>query len=387
MTDPARPRRVLMVINGLGSGGGESQMIYLAAGLAELGHEVTVACLNWVRRDIAPLLDAGVRVLVFDARGPAAKLRTLPLLIRLARRAEVVCSSLFDATLYGRLAAIAAGRPAVTIEHTPGRALSKSRSGRSRARWAALHNRLLDPFTHTVIATAYWQLPILGAEGVSASKLRVIHNGVPVDALRAAAETGVTRAELGIPEDAKVLVHVARFTPQKNQGATLEVVRRLREDLGDVRVLFAGAGELQPEVEARAEAMGAQGWASFLGRRQDVPRLLRLADVFVLPSFAEAMPLSILEALAVGVPVISTDVADIRRILELTGGGIVVPAGDDDAYERACRRVLANPRAHERLALAAERGAREHFDHRAMAERYARVFDAAAGERYGATAA
>jgi glycosyltransferase involved in cell wall biosynthesis len=378
MTSVPRPRRMLMVISGLGSGGGESHMIYLAAGLAELGHDVTVVCLRWVRRDLRPLHDAGVRVLVLDAHGPVAKLRKLPLLVRLARRAEVVCSSLFDATLYGRIAAIAARRPSVTIEHTPGREHSESLSGKPRARWAALHNRLLDPFTYATIAVAHWQVPLLRGEGVREHKLRVIHNGVDVEELRTAAGAGVTRAELGIPDEAKVLIHVARFTPQKNQPATLEVVRRLREDLGDVRVLFAGAGELQAQVEAQAAAMDAGSWATFLGRRQDVPRLLALADVFVLPSFAEALPMAILESLALGVPVIATDVADIRRVLELTGAGIVIPPGDDDAYERACRRVLTEPGLKDRLMQAAANGARQHFDHRSMARRYAAVLDAAA---------
>jgi glycosyltransferase involved in cell wall biosynthesis len=375
-----RPPRVFFVINGLGTGGGEVHMVYLAAGLAELGYEVTIAALRLVRLDLTPLREAGVRVLVFGAEGPAAKLRKLPLLIRLARRADVVGASLFDATLWGRLAAIAARRPAVIIEHTPGRELATSRRGKSRARWVALHNRLLDPFTHTVVAVARWQVPILLREGVAERKVRVIPNGVAVDELRRQAATGVSRADLGIADDAKLLVHVARFMPQKNQPMTLEVVRRLRADLGDVHVIFAGAGDLLPDVQAQAESMGAREWAHFLGRRRDVPRLLHLADVFVLPSFAEAMPVAILEALAVGVPVVATDVADVRPILELTGGGIAIPPGDTDAFEQACRRLLTERQLHERLAGAAVHGARRHYDHRRMVGNYASVLDAAAGD-------
>lgn len=372
--------RVLLVINGLGAGGGESHLIYLAAGLAERGYDVTVACLNWVRRDVTLLLDARVRLLVFNARGPAAKLRKLPLLIRLARRADVVCSSLYDATLYGRVAAIAARRPAVIVEHSGSRTLSKSLSGRPRAKWAALHNRLLDPFTYAVIAVAQLQLSLLRGEGVAERKLLSIHNAVSVEAVRRVAQRGPTRAELGIPDDAKLLIHVARFIPEKNQAATLEVARRLREDLGDVRVLFAGEGPLLPAIQAQAKAIGADDWCSFLGRRPDVPRLLSLADVFVLPSIVEAMPVAILEALAMGIPVVSTDIADIRRVMELTGGGIIVPPQDDDAYEQACRRLLSDPELHERLARAAARGAEQHFDHHRMVERYAKVLDAAVAD-------
>jgi glycosyltransferase involved in cell wall biosynthesis len=375
--NPVRPRRVLFVINGLGAGGGESHMVYLAAGLADLGYDVTVAGLRPVRRDIAPLHRAGVRVLIFRAEGPAAKLRRLPLLIRLARRADVVCASLFDATLYGRLAAILARRPVVIIEHAGGRELAASRKGKPRAKWVALHNRLLDPFTYAVVAVARWQLQILSREGVDESKIHVIHNGVAAEDLSRQADAGVSRTDLGIPDAAKVLIHVARFIPQKNQRATLEVVRRLRTDLGDVHVIFAGEGDLLPDIQAQAEAMGAGAWAHFVGRRRDVPRLLRLADVFVLPSFAEAMPVAILEALAVGIPVVATDVADIRPVLELTGGGLLIPPGDDDAFERACRRLFTEPGLHSRLASEGLNGVRLHFDYRPMVRNYATVLDAA----------
>lgn len=375
-------RSLLFVINSLAAGGGESHMVYLARGLAEAGFDVTVVSIaSPAGRDLSALRDVGVRLLTLRADSRETKVARLPALIRLARKADVVCSSLFDATLYGRIAAIVARRPAVTIEHTPGRELSRAKGGESRKTWAELHNRLLDPFTFAVIATAHWQVPMLRDEGVSEDKLSVIHNGVTIDEIRRGAATGVSRADLGVPEDAKLLIHVARFAPQKNQPATLEVVRRLRRDLGDVHVLFAGGGQLRAEVEARAASMGAAGWAHFIGQRGDVPRLLRLADVFVLPSSAEAMPLSILEALAVGVPVVSTDIADIRRILETSGGGIVIPPGDDDAYEAALRRLLSDDDLREDYAAAAARGGREHFDYSRMAERYATVLTAAADSR------
>lgn len=377
MSAGGAPPKILFVINSLRAGGGETQMVHLALGLSELGFRVTVACLEAVDRDLTALEGANVRIIDLAAGDRSTKLRRLPLLIRLARGADVVCSALFDAMLFGRVAAAVARRPSVVIEHMPGREVAKSRSGRSRAKLVATHNRVLDRFTYAMVAVAFWQLDMLRSEGVSEGGLRVIHNGVPVDEIRRLARTGVTRSELGIPEDATVLIHLARFYPQKNQAATLEVARRLREDLGDVHVLFVGSGPGFTESRARAEAAGTIGWAHFLGRREDVPRLLGLSDVSVLPSFAEAMPMSILESLAVGIPVVASDVADVRRILETTEAGIVVPIGDDDAYERALRRLLTEPRLRERLSQAAAHGSRAHFDYTTMAERYAAILRAA----------
>jgi glycosyltransferase involved in cell wall biosynthesis len=125
--------------------------------------------------------------------------------------------------------------------------------------------------------------------------------------------------------------------------------------------------------------MGA-GWAHFLGTRADVPGVMALADLVVLPSRAEAMPLTVLEAQAAGVPVVACDVGDVRAVLEATGGGLTVPAGDAPAFTAACRRVLADPALRAGLARAAwERSTG--YDAAAMTARYAELLDAAARPR------
>lgn len=360
-----------MLINALGPAGAEWQVRHLALGLAHRGHEVTIACQREPYGSVDDLLAAGVRIVRFGAGTPRGKLRMIGPLVRMARRADVVHCTMWDASLYGRLTAILARRPVVVSEHTPGRDREMSPDGKARASWIAAHNRLLDRFTYATVACARWQFPLLRSEGVEERKLLHIANGVPIRELRAQADGGVTRAELGIPDDATVLVHVARFQPQKNQPATLEVVRRLRADLGDVHALFVGQGsEHLVDVEAQAATMGAEGWAHFLGARSDVPALLKLSDLFVLPSLAEAMPMAIIEALALGVPVVATDVGDVRRVVERTGGGIVVPPGEDDAYEAACRQALAAGRPG--VAGALDR-TMELFDADAMVDKYATV--------------
>ena len=368
-----------MLINNLGPAGAESQVLHLAAGLAEAGHEVTVACQRGVIVPLDALHRAGVRVVAFGAASPRQKLRMLPRLVKLARQADVVHCSMWDASMWGRLAAMIARRPVVVAEHSVDRGHVKSQTtGKPRGSWIALHNRLLDPFTYATVACAASQFPVLTGEGVSQERIVLIPNGVPVDEIRERSQGGVTREELAIPAEATLLVHVARFQPFKNQVATLEVVRRMREDRGDVRVLFAGWGSLLEEVKQRAADMGADEWAYFLGRREDVPALLSIADLSVLPSLTEAMPMTIVESLAVGVPVVATDVGDVRSVLERTGGGVVVPPGDDDAYEQACRRMLDDRELHERTALQGPVGARELFDSARMVDRYSALLGAAA---------
>jgi glycosyltransferase involved in cell wall biosynthesis len=200
----------------------------------------------------------------------------------------------------------------------------------------------------------------------------LIPNGVPVDDLRGAAGRGLTRAALGIPAEAKVITHVARFRAQKRQELTLRTTARLREALGDVRVVFAGSGPDLESVQAVARELGAD-WATFLGRQDNVPSVFALGDITVLPSTGEAMPMSIIEAIGVGVPIVAADVGDVGDVLERTGAGLRFPAEDIDAFYDACLAVLSDESLHRRLADAAV-AAKDEVDAATMVRRYERLF-------------
>jgi len=375
-----RRRKVLLLLPHLRRAGAENALVHLAVGLAEREHEVTVGTMVGHGRDPGPLLAAGVRLVDLGANGRLGKLLTLPRLVRLAREADLVHCGLWDMTLWGRLAAIFARRPVTVSEQTPGREFEVASGGARRARWVSLHNRLLAPFTYAVGACGRWQIDLLEQEGVGREKVIHIPNGVPIDELRTRRPGDVTRAGLGLPEDARVVVHVARFEPQKNQRATIDAVAALRAELGDVRVLFLGDGGERPQLERYADRIGAHDWALFLGVRSDVPALLRLADLAVLPSFGEGLPVALVEAIAAGIPTVATDVGDVRWVLETTGAGVCVPPRSQAAFESACLDVLTDVALRERLADRA-RASRD-FDASTMVDRYEALFEAAIEGRH-----
>ena len=369
-------RRILLVTNEFGWAGAEKQLEHLAVGLARAGHAVVLLAIGERQVDTEPLEAEGIETVALGARGRLGKLRALPAMRRHARRAELVHCTGWDATLWGRLAALLAGRPAVITEHTPGRdSQVAGTEGRAGVRTIAAHNRVLDRVTYATIAVGAWQRQLLIGEGVRPESIVHIPNGVPVAELRRRAAAGPGRASLGIPEGAPVAIQVSRFAPQKGQRTALRALGRVREGLGDLRLLFVGGEGDVESVEREARAMGAD-WASFLGVREDVPGLLDLADLAVLPSEAEGLPMTLLEAVAVGTPIVATDVGDVRWFLETTGAGICVPAGDEDAFAAACAEVLGDAALRERLGAAARAGAAE-FDAERMVRRYEEVFEAA----------
>jgi glycosyltransferase involved in cell wall biosynthesis len=371
-----RSRRILLVTNHLGIAGAEKQLEHLAVGLAAAGHQVNLVAIGGRTADPARLETAGVGVVVIGAEGFRQKLRVLGALRRFARAAELVHCTGWDATLWGRLAAFLGGRPMIITEHTPGRAAQLSGTETAAGvRTIALHNRLLDRFTYATIAVGEWQRALLETEGVRPRSIVHIPNGVPIAELRARARQGPDRSALGVPADGMVVIQVARFAPQKGQATTLRTIDALRREHADIRLLFVGGGETEAAVRDEATAIGAD-WAEFLGYRDDVAGLLAAADLSVLPSDAEGLPMSLLEAAAVGTPMVATDVGDVGWFLDRTGAGIAVSRGDEEGFVAACARVLRDPDLRLRLAEAARRGAAE-FDSSLMVERYERVFEAA----------
>ncbi len=359
-------------------GGAEVQLTHLAREFARRGYGVTIACISESWGDLHLLTDLGIEIVELGYKTRATRWRAIPRLTRLARQAEIIHCTMWDPSLWGRIAAILARRPVVVADHATDRSVQVAANGAPRAGWIALHNRLLDPFTFATVACATSQPPVLRAEGVSPEKIVHIANGIPVDEILARA-TGVTREQIGVPARAPLAMQVGIFRLEKNQIGALEAFAGVREQVLEAHLVFVGDGRLREQVERRAAELGAGEWVHFLGARGDVPALLALADVMLLPSHGDAMPMTVLEAMALGVPVIATDVGDVRLVLG--DAGVVVAPRDPDALRQACVELLSSPAAGERLAARGQMRSRE-FDAFAMTERYAALFEAAlSGQR------
>ncbi|HUC00286.1 MAG TPA: glycosyltransferase [Solirubrobacterales bacterium] len=369
------PRKVLMVVNALQPGGAETQLMHLAEGLAEAGHQITICCMNKAFVPTESVRAAGVQIVELGAAHKIERLLAVPKLARLARRFEVVHCTIWDASLWGRIAAILARRPVVVADHSTDRSIHTSSKGASRESWVALHNRLLDPFTYATVACAASQRPVLLSEGVDPNKIVYIPNGLPIAAMRSTAASAPGRDAVGLPDGVPLVIQVGVFREEKNQVGALEAVAGIRAAGLDAHLVFIGDGPTKEAVERRAGELDAGEWAHFLGRRSDVPALLPLADVLVQPSLADAMPLTVMEAMAIGVPVVATKVGDVPSMLE-GRAGLVVPPGDQAALEAALTELLGDPARRAELGAAGEEIASGQ-DSATMIRSYEDLFDSA----------
>lgn len=159
-----------------------------------------------------------------------------------------------------------------------------------------------------------------------------------------------------------VIVLVGRLSPEKGHAVLLEALSRLRRDGLDAILEFVGPGEIGPDLLARADRLGVSDSVRLLGglHSSQIPARLREGDVFCLPSFAEGLPVSIMEAMAVGIPVVTTFIGGIPELAVDEETALVVPAGDADSLARALARILRDDDLRWRLVHNARRRVEAH---------------------------
>jgi glycosyltransferase involved in cell wall biosynthesis len=326
---------VAHVLSSFGLGGQERVALELSREQVRAGYHVSVVSL-------APPPD-GPLAPEFRATGAhvARVARPRPgvdpvLVLRLAwwlrhHRVDLAHTHNSMALIYGAPAARLAGAAVVHTKHG-----SNPRGG-TRLLARKLVSRWVDAFVAVSVETADFARR---RREIEERRLSVIPNGISLR--RFQPDVGArarVRAELGVSEDAWLVGTVGRAALEKNQALLLRAAAPL---LGTgARLVVTGDGPLLPSLEGLAAELGIAPFVHLLGARQDVPDILNALDVFVLSSDLEGLPLVILEAMATGLPVISTRVGGIPTVLDDGMDGYLVDRGD----ERALRDRLAALRA------------------------------------------
>ena len=157
------------------------------------------------------------------------------------------------------------------------------------------------------------------------------------------------RKELKLGPEAFIALTVGRLSERKGHDSLLGALELCRGETGDVRFVWAGDGERMPRLRQRIDGMGLAGRVFLLGQRDDVSRLLPAADLFVLPSLREAFPNALMEAMAAGLPIVSSDAGGISERLNHGEHGLLYPAGDEKALAEMLVKALTYGQAMSRL--------------------------------------
>jgi glycosyltransferase involved in cell wall biosynthesis len=358
-----RRKRVLFVCSGLIVGGAERQWSLLIPRL-RWQFDVSVLTLvtegpffDEVRRQAIPVNCAHMRRRT-DLAGLRRALRHVEF------RPHLVVTQSINAHIVGHLIARRVGAAHVANEHFnvgPGAPTSRHREALTR---------LVGPRVDSTIAVSDVQIPRLIQLGYRRERIRVIHNGVPTPIPRKPASS--VRAELHVRSDEVLAVLVATLRPEKSAHVFLNAVRGANRTDPRVRGLIVGGGL---EVDRLRGLAGNDGVVQVLGDRRDVADLLGAADISCLSSSAEGVPMSLLEAMALGKPVVATNVGGVSEAVEAGKTGLLVAVGDERAFAEALLRLARDPAFAKRLGDAAKQRHRDVFGLDRMVAEYARGFD------------
>jgi glycosyltransferase involved in cell wall biosynthesis len=224
-------------------------------------------------------------------------------------------------------------------------------------------------FSHHNFSQNPEDVPVAIAERISApDRLEQIGNGISMqrfDPARISPEDRRrVRAELGFTGGEIVVGMIARLVAEKGYEEAFRAARAVSERVPEARFVFIGGFEDKPDA-IRADALdrhGIAGVAQLLGHRRDVERLYAAMDVFMLPSHREGFPRSVMEAAAMGLPCVVTDIRGCRQCVEHEVNGLLVPARDANALAAALERLLRSPEDRARMGAASRQKALREFD-------------------------
>ena len=315
----------------------------LAAGLPAHGFDVVVAGpLDSARTE--ELQAATVSLELVRAVSPAADARAVTAFARLVRavRPDLIHAHSSKAGAVARLARVANLRsPVVYTPH--GYAHAGYFTSRAATSAYALAERALAPLATRVICVCEAERR-LAVEVGPARRTRVVHNGIG-----AGEPAGVPRLDPGGP----VLCAASLLRPGKGVETLLDAMPRVLTSAPGARLVIAGDGPERPALEARARAASIDHAVSFVGRTASLADVTSAADVFVSPSWAESFPYTVLEAMALGRPVVATDVGGVREAVVHGRTGLLVPRQDPAALAEAVLALISDRGRAERLGAAA----------------------------------
>jgi len=200
-----------------------------------------------------------------------------------------------------------------------------------------------------------------------------LYHGIDSRALDRWAATDGVREELGVPRGAPMVVTVANFKAHKGHRYLLAAADRVRRSVPDVRFVLVGQGPTEAETRRRARELNLDGAVIFAGFREDAPRISGAADVFALSSVQEGLSIAVIEAMAMGTPVVVTEAGGLPEVVEHRRQGLVVPPADPERLAEGIIRLLGDGSLRARFAEAARRRAAR-FDIRRAVRRVEEVY-------------
>jgi glycosyltransferase involved in cell wall biosynthesis len=363
------PLCIAQMIESDGQGGAEILMLDLAVELRRRGHRVVPVGppkkVGWLGERFR---ERGFELLMLGNRRPL----DLQCLWRLrdslkGNGVDVVHSHEFSMCVYGSAAAGLLGIPHVTTMHG-NQEMTRALRRRVALRWAFRRSAARVAVSHATRQSLADEL------GVAPASIDVVLNGVPV----VRGEGQGVRSEFAIQPGELLLLALGTVVPRKGHMVLLRALHRLAEGLPALpwKLIIGGrlSGDEPAKLRGYIEEAGLGHRVHLAGQRPDVANLLAAADIFVMPSLWEGLPLAVLEAMLAAKPIVASATSGIPEAITDGVEGLLVPPGDEAALAAALARVMGEPSLRTALSQQALERARREFTIESMADRYERIY-------------
>ena len=350
------------------------------------GIRAVIACLR--SQDVGferEVMEAGHDVRLLPGSGTIAKIRSLRRLIA-ELEPSLVYTSLYDADIAGRLASIGKDVPVMSLlantAYDPARLADPNvrhwRLGLAKALDGVTARHLTDHFHAVSQAVKDSTVETLG---VDAERITVVHRGRDVIRLGEASyeRRSSMRAALGLAADAEVVVTVGRQEYQKGQTHLIDAFVGVAATRPRAVLLIVGReGHASADLRAQVTGLDLDERVTFLGHRSDVPDILATGDLFVFPSVYEGLGGALIEALALSLPVVASDLPALHEVVEVGGNATLVPAGDARGLKRAIVGLLEDPELRARYGGRSRQLFEERFRAEGAASRFVELLESVA---------
>lgn len=368
MDKTASPKiKVMFLIWSLDRGGAEQVVMNLTKALDREAFNPLIVCLNQKGRLAKQIEDLGIPVIELGKRGKV----DISFLLRLIRiikseRPDIIHTHMFTSNLWGRVAAFFTKTPLVITEHNVDVWKSK---------FHFILDRLLLPVSSRVMCVSkkveqFYKERVPGIE----KQACVVYNGIETERFSENVPTGTLKEKLNLNDQSIVLGIVGRLVPQKAHKDFIEAVARLRKKGHDVTGVIFGDGEMRAELETYAAERDLKDQIVFAGFHENMAEVYPLMDIFVLCSYREGFPMTILEAMSAHVPVVATDVGGVSEcVFDRKTGMLLKPQCIDD-LSAAIEVLLTDSHLRREIADNGRQSVYNAFSVQHMAERHAQIY-------------